>query len=197
MAAAASVQPTLTGKYAQLRPLELSDAPALFKVSTPEVWAYMRTGVNTEEEMRQWVADAVAGREKNDDLPFAIVDVRNNEVVGSTRVFDIHPGDRNGEIGHTWISPKMWRTQINTECKLMLLGYCFEQLGYIRVQLKTDLRNKRSQKAIERLGATKEGALRDHLILPGSGYRRTSVYYSILDNEWPEVKKRLQGYLGY
>lgn len=197
MSAASVPQPTLTGKHAQLRPLQLSDAEALFRVSAPEVWAYMRVAVTNREEMKQWVSEAVTGREKNGDMPFAIVDARNNEVVGSTRVFDIHPADRNGEIGHTWLSPKVWRTPINTECKLMLLGHCFEKLGYVRVQLKTDLRNTRSQQAIERLGAVKEGALRHHLILPADGYRRTSVYYSILEAEWPGVKKRLEGFLGY
>jgi RimJ/RimL family protein N-acetyltransferase len=197
MAVTSFSQPILTGKYAQLRPLQLSDAESLFEVSDAEVWTYMRTAVTNQAEMTQWVSDAVAGREKSGDMPYAIVDVRNNEVVGSTRVFDIHPADRNGEIGHTWITPKVWRTPINTECKLLLLGYCFEQLGYIRVQLKTDSRNERSQEAIERLGAKKEGALRNHLILPGSGYRRTSMYYSILEEEWPEVKARLKGFLGY
>jgi len=197
MSIAPASQPILTGKHARLRPLQLADAEPLFAVSSPQVWAYMRTAVTTLDEMKQWVEEAVAGRDRNGDIPFAIEDMCGGVVVGSTRVFDIHPSDRNGEIGHTWLSPRVWRTPINTECKLMLLEYCFEKLGYIRVQFKTDQRNTRSQKAIERLGAVKEGALRHHLILPADGYRRTSVYYSILEEEWPAVKQRLKGFLGY
>jgi len=99
------------------------------------------------------------------------------------------------EIGGTWYGPEFQRTVINTECKYLLLGYAFETLGCIRVQLKTDFRNERSQKAIERIGAVKEGVLRNHVILPNGRYRH-SVFYSILDIEWPEVKKRLEEMMG-
>jgi RimJ/RimL family protein N-acetyltransferase len=104
---------------------------------------------------------------------------------------NIMPNDRGLEIGGTWYGPEFQRTMVNTECKDLLLQHAFEKLSCIRVQLKTDLRNERSQKAIERIGAVKEGVLRNHMILP-DGYYRHSVYYSILDTEWPSVKIRLQ-----
>ncbi len=98
------------------------------------------------------------------------------------------------EIGWTWLARDAWRTPINTECKYLLLRHCFEDLGMVRVQVKTDARNVRAQRAIERLGALREGVLRRHRILP-DGYIRNSVYYSILDAEWPAVKARLEGLL--
>jgi len=113
-------------------------------------------------------------------------------VAGATRYMNIMPNDRGLEIGGTWYGPEFQRTVVNTECKYLLLSHAFETLGCIRVQLKTDLRNQRSQKAIERIGAVKEGVLRNHMILPNGHYRH-SVYYSILDTEWPEVKRRIEG----
>jgi RimJ/RimL family protein N-acetyltransferase len=101
------------------------------------------------------------------------------------------PHDRGLEIGGTWYGSDFQRTVVNTECKYLLLSHAFETLGCIRVQLKTDQRNERSQRAIERIGAVKEGVLRNHMILPDGRYRH-SVFYSILDTEWPEVKKRLE-----
>ncbi len=111
-------------------------------------------------------------------------------MAGATRYLNIVPKDRGLEIGGTWYGPEFQRTAVNTECKYLLLRHAFESLGCIRVQLKTDLRNERSQKAIERIGAVKEGVLRNHMILP-DGRIRHSVFYSILDSEWLEVKKRL------
>jgi RimJ/RimL family protein N-acetyltransferase len=112
-------------------------------------------------------------------------------VAGATRYLNIMPKDRGLEIGGTWYGLEFQRSPVNTECKYLLLKHAFETLGCIRVQLKTDLRNERSQKAIERIGAKKEGVLRNHMILP-DGRIRHSVFYSILDTEWPDVKKRLE-----
>lgn len=103
--------------------------------------------------------------------------------------------NRHVEIGWTWLARACWRTPLNTECKYLLLKHAFEDWQCIRVQLKTDLRNERSQRAIERLGAVREGVLRKAVIVK-DGYQRTSVYYSILDDEWAEVKARLEGFLG-
>ena len=97
------------------------------------------------------------------------------------------------EIGHTWYNPSVWRTRVNTESKYMLLRYCFESLNLLRVQIKTDLRNERSQAAIARLGAQKEGILRQHRVLY-DGYIRDTVMFSIIDKEWPQVKERLEGF---
>jgi RimJ/RimL family protein N-acetyltransferase len=141
--------------------------------------------------MRNWVLDIRGRAEKGTDLPFVAIHLESGRVAGATRYLNIMPHDRGLEIGGTWYGPEFQRTPVNTECKYLLLRHAFEALGSIRVQLKTDLRNERSQKAIERLGAVREGVLRNHMILP-DGHIRHSVFYSILDTEWPEVKNRLE-----
>ena len=127
-------------------------------------------------------------------LPFAIVHRGSGKGVGSTRYLDIRRSDRGLEIGWTWIGTDYQRTVINTECKYLLLRHAFEDLGAVRVQMKTDLRNVRSQRAIERLGAVREGVLRKHIVL-WDGFIRDTVYYSVIHEEWPEVKRRLEGLL--
>ena len=141
--------------------------------------------------MRGWVQDILSRAEKGTDLPFAAVHLESGRAAGAMRYMNIMPNDRGLEIGGTWYGAEFQRTVVNTECKYLLLRHAFESLGCIRVQLKTDLRNERSQKAIERIGAIREGILRNHMILP-DGHIRHSVFYSILDSEWPEVKKRLE-----
>ena len=150
--------------------------------------------IPTLERLSHSLESALAEQFAGTCQPYTIVDRATNRLVGSTRLFDIAPAHRRGEIGHTWLTPSVWRTRINTECKYLLLRHAFETLGMIRVQLKTDLRNTRSQAAIERLGALKEGVLRNHVILP-DGYIRHSVMYSITDAEWPSVKMKLEGFL--
>lgn len=185
----------LTGTRSKLIPMEESHAEELFEVSRdPNIWAYMPMDVQTLDDMKQLIENALRAREDGSALPFVIVDRNTDKIVGSTRFLDISVPNRGLEIGWTWLSPSVWRTRINTECKYLLLAHCFETLKAIRVQLKTDERNVRSQKAIERLGASKEGTLRNHRIL-GDGFYRNSVYYSILDTEWPAVKERLSGFL--
>jgi RimJ/RimL family protein N-acetyltransferase len=141
--------------------------------------------------MTSWVRDILVRSEKGTDLPFAVIHLASGRVAGATRYLNIMPQDRGLEIGGTWYGPEYQRTAVNTECKYLLLQHAFESLGCIRVQLKTDLRNERSQKAIERIGAVKEGILRNHMILPDGRYRH-SVFYSILDSEWTAVKQRLE-----
>lgn len=119
---------------------------------------------------------------------------KTNQIIGSTRFLDIDYQQKRLEIGFTWITPTKWRTPINTECKYLLLKYAFEQLSVNRVQIKTDHENKRSQAAIERLGAKKEGILRNHMIR-SNGTIRNTVVYSIIDSEWSDVKLRLEGLL--
>jgi N-acetyltransferase len=146
--------------------------------------------METADDMRNWVNDILSRAEKGTDLPFVAIHLSSGRVAGATRYLNIMAQDRGLEIGGTWYGPEFQRTVVNTECKYLLLSHAFETLGCIRVQLKTDLRNERSQKAIERIGAVKEGVLRNHMILPDGRYRH-SVYYSILDTEWPGVKKNL------
>jgi RimJ/RimL family protein N-acetyltransferase len=144
--------------------------------------------MRTDADMRGWVLDILSHK---GDLPFVAVHLASGRVAGATRYLNIIPKDRGLEIGGTWYGPEFQRTAVNTECKYLLLQHAFETLGAIRVQLKTDSRNIRSQKAIERIGGVKEGVLRNHMILP-DGVIRHSVFYSILDLEWEEVKKRLE-----
>ena len=186
----------LTGKHVRLEPMAEEHVPGLAEIGVGQpFWDFMLYGdINTVDDMRNWVRDILDRAEKGTDLPFVAIHLASGRVAGATRYLNIMPKDRGLEIGGTWYAPKFQRTVVNTECKYLLLRHAFETLGCIRVQLKTDLRNERSQKAIERIGAVKEGVLRNHMILPDGRYRH-SVFYSILDTEWPEVKKRLEGML--
>ena len=184
---------TLTGKHVRLEPMTEAHAPALAEIGIGQsFWDFMVYGkINTVDDMRNWVLDVLSREKKGTDLSFVAIHLASGRVAGATRYLNIMPNDRGLEIGGTWYGPEFQRTAVNTECKYLLLQHAFETLGCIRVQLKTDSRNERSQKAIERIGAVKEGILRNHMILP-DGYYRHSVYYSILDTEWPDVKKRLE-----
>ena len=122
-------------------------------------------------------------------IVFAQVWNETGRCVGSTRLLDVRPADRHVEIGSTFLARPLWRTPANTESKYLVLSHCFEQLGCVRVALKTDARNARSQEAIARLGASREGVLRKHMNV--RGFQRDTVYYSLLDTEWPEAKRRL------
>ncbi len=187
----------LQGKYVRLEPLTEAHAPALAEVGVgQDFWHFMLYGdMKTVDDMRAWVRDILSRAERGADLPFAVVELESGRVAGATRYLNIMPNDRGLEIGGTWYGPEFQRTAVNTECKYLLLRHAFETLGAIRVQLKTDSRNERSQRAIERIGGVREGVLRNHMILP-DGYFRHSVFYSIIDTEWGEVKKRLEGMLG-
>jgi len=192
---------TLTGQHARLEPLELRHAADLFQAGNePEMWAYMPipmpSSVGAVEEMiRTAHAQAASAGPVPAAIPFAIIDVASGRAVGSTRYLDIQPAHRGLEIGWTWVGPEFRRTAVNTECKLLLLEHAFEAHGAIRVQLKTDSRNVRSQTAIARLGAQREGVLRNHMIVQG-GHFRDSVYFSITADEWPGVKQGLLEKLG-
>ena len=184
---------TLTGRYVRLEPMTEAHIPALAKIGVGQAfWDFMLYGqMNTEADIANWVRDILGRAGKGTDLPFVAVQLASGRVAGATRYLNMLPKDRGLEVGGTWYGLDFQRTVVNTECKYLLLQYAFETLGCIRVQLKTDLRNERSQQAIERLGAVKEGVLRNHLILP-DGRIRHSVFYSILDTEWDVVKKRLE-----
>ncbi len=184
---------TLEGEVVRLEPLAESHAPKLFIVGQDErIWRYMRYGnVQTEEQMEGWVRQLLAYQAQGTDLPFAVVLKDGGNAIGVTRYLNIQHDNRSLEIGGTWYAVAYQRTAVNTESKYLLLRHAFEELGCIRVQFKTDLRNTRSQRALERIGAVKEGVLRNHMILP-DGYIRTSVFYSIIDREWPQVKAALE-----
>lgn len=171
--------------------------PALAEIGAgKDFWDFMVYGsMEDEDDMAGWVREILARAERGTDLPFVAIHLASGRAAGATRYLNIMPNDRGLEVGGTWYGLDFQRTAVNTECKYLLLTHAFESLGCIRVQIKTDSLNLRSQKAIERIGAVKEGVLRNHMILP-NGRIRHSVYYSILDSEWANVKKRLEEMLG-
>ena len=184
---------TLTGKHVRLEPLSEAHVPGLAEIGVGrDFWHFMLYGdMNSEADIRNWVLDIMSRGQRGTDLPFAVIHLASERVAGATRFLNIVPKDRGLEIGGTWYGTEFQRSAVNTECKYLLMTHAFEKLRVIRVQLKTDLINERSQRATERLGAKKEGVLRNHMILP-DGRIRDSVFYSILDTEWPEVKKNLE-----
>ncbi len=190
-----SVAPvTLEGEHARLAPLTDEHAAALLEAGRdPDVWRYMNSPPpRTVEDLRTWMARALAAGQPQ--VPLVIIHRGSGRPAGSTRYFDIRVEHRALEIGHTWLGREFQRTPVNTECKLLLLRHAFETLGAYRVQFKTDARNGQSQRALERIGAVKEGVLRRHVVL-WDGYVRDSVYYSVIDSDWPIVRGRLEGLL--
>ena len=187
---------TLEGAHVRLEPLALKHADDLFAVSRyPEIWELLiAPPIQTLDEMRAWIEKAEKQTAAGTSIWFAIIRRADNRAVGVTSYLNISRADRGLEIGGTWLTPEVWRTAINSECKYLLLRHAFETLGCIRVQIKTDERNVRSQRAIERLGAVKEGILRKYQVTY-TGHQRNTVMYSILDTEWSAVMKRLEGFL--
>jgi len=193
-----SLQPiTLTGNYVRLEPLEEKHIPALAAVGCEDsIWKNMAYGlIRNEEDMKVWVKDLLNRQAQGTDLPFVVIHLEADQVAGATRYLEYRPEHRGLEIGGTWYGIEYQRTAVNTECKYLLLKCAFEELGCIRVQFKTDLRNERSQQAIKRIGGVKEGILRNHMIRADGSYR-DSIYYSIIERDWPVVKIRLETMLG-
>ncbi|SMD41387.1 GNAT family protein [Bacillus sp. JKS001846] len=182
----------LVNDRAMLRLMHVNDIESLFTIveGNEGIWKYLTTEMDSHQDMEQYVQVAIKGFEGETDLPFVVVDQKTNEIVGSTRLYSISNDNKTVELGQTWYHPSVHRTSINTECKYMLLQYAFEELHMLRVQIKTDLRNEKAQSAIERLGAVKEGVLRNERQLP-NGYVRDAVVYSIIASEWPVIKEQL------
>ncbi len=186
----------LYGEHVRLEPLDHRHVDDLLDAAqNDDIWRYMPVPRPvTRAVLEQLIDKAWKAASEGLEIPFAIIDDKSDRAVGSTRYLDIHRPDRILEIGWTWLGVSAQRTPMNTECKLLLLRHAFDDLGALRVQLKTDGRNTKSQQAIERLGAVKEGVLRRNRLM-WDGVRRDTVYYSILDDEWPAVKTRLEGFL--
>lgn len=187
---------TLEGKDVRLEPPALKHADEIFAASQfPEIWEWwLSPPPQSREEIRAEIENCIASAARGERVWFVTIRREDNRAVGMTSFLNIQRHDRGLEIGGTWLTPSAWRTPINTECKYLLLQHAFEVLGCARVQLKTDERNTRSRKAIERLGAKPEGILRKYQMLD-TGYVRNTAIYSIIDSEWDEVKKRLEGLL--
>ncbi len=182
---------TLTGKHIRLEPLTLDHVDGLARVGLdPELWRWIPRPVTTVTEMRDYVATALDEQRRGVSVPFAIVDRATGQVIGSTRYGSIVPEHHRVEIGWTWYAATHQRTAANTESKLLLLTHAFETLGAMRVEFKTDALNAKSRAAILRLGAVEEGTFRKHMRTATERVRDT-VYFSILDTEWPAVKARL------
>lgn len=187
---------TLVGRHVRLEPLALHHFEDLATHSAvPEAWKFM-SFANLEDaaDLRRWLEHAVGEPERGEGLPFALVSQESGRAVGSTSYYDFSAEHRRVEIGRTWLGRPWWRTAFNTEAKRLLFGHAFEVLGCNRVQLKTDARNERSQAAIARLGAVREGVLRAHMVMH-DGHVRDTVMFSITAAEWPGVRVRLDGML--
>jgi RimJ/RimL family protein N-acetyltransferase len=211
---------TLEGQHVRLEPLSAAHAESLIAAASDgELWNSTVTTVPSRDTMAAYVEAALRGQEEGNELPFVIIRKTSGdesgalarasarapgtravddkgEVVGTTRFYLIKPADRGVTIGYTWLALSAQRTAVNTESKLLLLTHAFEHWQCIRVELVTDVLNEQSRAAILRLGAKQEGILRSHMIMP-SGRIRDSVCFSIIAEEWPEVRARLAAKLGH
>ena len=183
---------TLRGAHVALEPLAPEHLEAIRAAACDgALWRLWYTSVPAPAATPAWLDKALDMREREGAMPFAVRDARSNDVVGSTRYFNVDAANRRLEIGHTWYAKRAQRTAINTECKLLLLTHAFEALRCIAVEFRTHWFNQPSRRAIERLGAKQDGVLRNHQLLP-DGSRRDTVVFSILDSEWTAVKGHLR-----
>lgn len=190
------IQPLmLEGRYVRLAPLQAGHLEDLLEVGLePALWKWTLGFVASREDLANYIDAALAEQAAGASVPFAVVHRETGKAVGSTRYMSIAAAHRRLEIGSTWYGIPYQRTPVNTESKYLLLTHAFERLGCRRVELKTDALNEKSRRAIERLGAVHEGVFRKHVECYG-GRVRDSAWYSIVDDEWPAVKARLEGLL--
>jgi N-acetyltransferase len=182
----------LEGEYVRLEPLSMAHLPDLCEVGLdPELWRWTTSIARTPDELRSYVKTALAEQAQGKALPFAILDRSSGTAIGSTRFGNIEQEHHRLEIGWTWVGRHWQRTPVNTETKYLLLKHAFETLGSIRVEFKTDSLNEASRAALLRIGAREEGTFRNHM-LTYTGRIRHSVYFSIINVEWPQVKSRLE-----
>ena len=185
---------TLEGSIVRLEPIRPDHAELFWNVakdSVDEIFQWIPYRMKSREDFQQVVAKAFNEQERGESVVFATVERSSGKVIGSTRFMNIDRANRRVEIGSTWIAPTWQRTAVNTEAKYLMLRHAFEVWKCIRVELKTDALNQKSRNAILRIGAKKEGTLRRHVIT-WTGRVRDSVYFSILDNEWPGAKAKLE-----
>jgi RimJ/RimL family protein N-acetyltransferase len=186
----------LEGKYVRLEPLSPSHLDGLCEIGlVEELWRWIPVPVATPEQMKAYIELALTERANGVSMPFTQIERATDRVIGSSRYMNIEKNHRRLEIGSTWIAPAWQRTPLNTEAKYLLLRHAFEDLGCMRVELKTDSLNEKSRNAILRIGAKQEGIFRNHMIT-SSGRVRHTVYFSVIDSEWPEVKAKLEQRLG-
>ena len=188
-----NLQPvTLEGAHIRLEPLSMSHYAQLCEVGLDEdIWKFTTTHIKTPEDLKTYIETALKLQAEGSALPFAIIEKKSGKAIGSSRYANIDKNHRHLEIGWTWIAKPFQRTSVNTEMKYLLLQHAFETLGCLRVEFKTDSLNERSRNALRRIGAKEEGIFRNHMIMP-NGRIRHSVYFSIIDSEWKDVKRKLE-----
>jgi len=174
-----------------LRPLLREDVQGFRNIALDsDIWKFAPYKISSEEELINFVEQSLQLKDKKERITFTIMDKNDNTVMGSTSYLNISDKDRRLEIGATWLGKKYQGTGVNKTCKFLLLRFAFEELGYERVELKTDVLNMQSRKAILKIGAVEEGILRSHTLMH-DGRRRDTIYYSILKNEWKGVKQNI------
>ena len=182
----------LDGRFIRLEPLSLARHAELCEVGLDEeIWRVSPTNISTPEKLRAYIEAALKEQAEGTALPFATIEKESGRAIGSTRFANIDRANRRAEIGWTWVARQWQRTPVNTEAKYLMLCHAFETLGCLRVEFKTDLLNQKSRAALSRIGAKEEGVFRNHMLCD-SGRIRHSVYFSIIDSEWPGVKAGLE-----
>ncbi|HEV7770414.1 MAG TPA: GNAT family protein [Solirubrobacterales bacterium] len=181
----------LEGDLVALEPLAEGHAEDLWQAAqAAEIWQWLEHLGESRERFDTWFELALAADRERREGVFATRRLSDGVLVGSSRYLNVRPADRVVEIGWTWLNPSAWRSGINVEAKLLMFGHAFETLGCVRVELKTDARNDRSRAAMAALPAQFEGVMRNHMIVPDVGLR-DSAYFSVIDEEWPEVRANL------
>ncbi|RYX85748.1 GNAT family N-acetyltransferase [bacterium] len=183
---------TLENEWVRLEPLRIQHLDVLWEIGKdPRVWEHFWAKFREKEDMERYIRYNTKREEQQLGLPFAVWDKTESRFVGATTFLDFQANNRAVEIGSTWLDTAVWGTRANPSMKLLLLTHAFEVLGLARVQLKTDIKNLRSQRAMEKIGASREGVLRKHMLRPDGSWR-DSVFFSIVDDEWPQVKLKLE-----
>jgi len=187
---------SLEGKHVRLDPMRLEHYERLAEIGLgQDIFRYFPIAIDTEEQMLGYLQHSVAATESGEMLVWVTVSRELGEPVGATSYLSIDRRNRKLEIGGTWVAPQWQRTPCNTEAKYLQLQHAFETLGCVRVEFKTDSLNAKSRAALLRIGAVEEGTMRNHIIRP-DGRLRHSLYFNVLDSEWPGVRARLEGMLG-
>lgn len=185
---------TLEGSVVRLEPIRHEHAELFWQVAKDaldRIFRWIPYRMQTSDDFKHLVEKALTEQERGESIVFATIERNSGRVIGSTRFMNIDRANRRVEIGSTWIAPEWQRTAVNTEAKCLMLRHAFEVWGCMRVELKTDALNQQSRNAILRIGAKEEGTLRKHLVT-WTGRVRDTVYFSVVDTEWPEVKKNLE-----
>jgi RimJ/RimL family protein N-acetyltransferase len=189
----ADLSGSFVGELVAVEPLSINHEPGLARAAQdPEVFAWLPDDMaSSRQQLHRWLTSALQSARLGREVPFAIIELSTGEPVGSTRFMEPRLEHLRVEIGWTWLASRVWGSGINVETKLLLLEHAFERVGCRRVEFKTDARNQRSRGALEALGAQFEGVLRKHMVIR-DGAPRDSAYYSVIDDEWPELKALLE-----